>query len=105
MIINAATTPIHSWAGFIRIKAHVQGLKSGEAHVVSASPALSLVFDASYAAASKPPPTGGQVVFLENGGAQPANVKELKERVQLLQRELTSKEQDLQDLRGKLKQP
>jgi beta-galactosidase len=99
-LVRAKTTP-----GIIRIKARVQGLKSGEAYVASASPALPLDFDEAYAAASKPPATGGQMVMLESGGDQPANVKELKEQVQLLQRELTSKEQDLQDLRGKLKQP
>ena len=66
-------------------------------------PLLPLDFDAQYAAASKPPATGGQVVVLDNGGNEPANVKQLKEQVQLLERELTSKEQDLQDLRGKAK--
>ena len=100
VLLRAKTTP-----GLIRVTAYAQGLKSGEAHVVSTSPRLPLNFDAAYAAASKPPATGGQVVILDNGGRQPATVQELKEQVQLLQRKLTSKEQDLQDLRGKMKQP
>jgi beta-galactosidase len=90
-------------AGVIRIHARVAGLKSGDAYVVAAPPALSLDYDAAYAAASRPPATGGQVVLHESGGTERADVKALQERVEQLQRELTSKEQDLQDLRGKLK--
>jgi len=99
VLVRAKTTP-----GVIHIKAQVQGLKSGEARIASTPPLLPLDFDAQYAAASKPPATGGQVVILDNGGNEPANVKQLKEQVQQLQRQLTSKEQDLQDLRGKMKQ-
>jgi beta-galactosidase len=98
VLVRAKTTP-----GVIHIKAQVQGLKSGEARIASTPPLLPLDFDAQYAAASKPPATGGQVVILDNGGNEPANVKQLKEQVQQLQRQLTSKEQDLQDLRGKAK--
>ena len=49
-LLRATTTP-----GVIRMKAHVQGLKSGEAHLASAPAPLPLGFDARYAAASKPP--------------------------------------------------
>ncbi len=98
VLVRAKTTP-----GVIHIKAQVQGLKSGEARIAPTPPLLPLDFDAQYAAASKPPATGGQVVILDNGGNEPANVKQLKEQVQQLQRQLTSKEQDLQDLRGKAK--
>jgi beta-galactosidase len=97
VLLRAKTTP-----GVIRIKAHVQGLKSGDARVVSLPPTLPLAFDASYIATSKPPATGGQVVVLEKGGNQPADMKQLKEQVIQLQRQLTSKEQDLMELRSKV---
>lgn len=97
VLLRTKTTP-----GVIRIKAHVQGLKSGDVRVVSQPPPLPLFFDAPYAAASKPPAAGGQVVIQEQGGAQPADVKQLKEQVIQLQRQLTSKEQDLMELRSKV---
>jgi beta-galactosidase len=96
-LLRAKTTP-----GVIRVKAYVPGLKSGDARVVSRPPLLPLYFDATYAAASKPPATSGQVIILQNSGNQPAAVKQLQEQVQLLQRQLTSKEQDLMELRNKV---
>jgi len=98
VLLRAKTT-----AGLIRIKAYDAGLKSGEARILSTPPSLPLEFDAQFAAASKPPATGGPVVILDHGGSEPAHVKQLQEQIQLLQRQLTSKEQDLQDLRGKTK--
>jgi hypothetical protein len=49
VLVRAKTTP-----GVIHSKAQVQGLKSGEARIVSTPPLLPLDFDAQYAAASKP---------------------------------------------------
>ena len=95
VLLRAKTTP-----GVIRIKAYVPGLKSGETQIVSMPAPLPLDFDAQYAAASKPPPAGDKIVISASGSDQPAEVKQLKEQVQLLQRQLTSKEQDLMDLRS-----
>lgn len=95
VLLRAKTTP-----GVIRIKAYVPGLKSGEAQLVSTAAPLSLDFDAQFAAASHPPATGDKIVISDGGSNQPSEVKQLKEQVQLLQRQLTSKEQDLMDLRS-----
>jgi len=62
-----------------------------------------LCFDARYAAASKPPAADGGVLILQNGSAAPADARQLQAQVQRLQRELTSKEQDLMELRSKVK--
>jgi beta-galactosidase len=95
VLLRAKTTP-----GVIRIKANVPGLKSGEAQLVSLPTQLPLVFDRPYAAASKLPASGDKIVIRDGGSEQPAEVKQLKEQVQLLQRQLTSKEQDLMELRS-----
>ena len=89
--------------GVIRIRAHALGLSSGETHVVSAPAALPLAFDARYAAASKQPVTGNGETICVSGSDQPADVTQLRGDVQRLQRELTSKEQDLMELRSKVK--
>lgn len=98
MLLRAGTVP-----GVIRVRAHVQGLGSGEVHLASTPAPLPLAFDARYAAASKPPASGGKVVMHASGPAQPADVTLLQEEVQRLQRALTSKEQDLMELRSKVK--
>jgi len=90
--------------GVIRVRAHALGLSSGEAHLASCAPALPLCFDPAYASASKPPASGGSVTFVTGGGnVQPADVRALREQVKSLQRQLTSKEQDLMELRSKAK--
>jgi len=97
-LLRAKTVP-----GVIRVRAHVLGLSSGEAYVASASAALPLDFDAHYAAASKPPATGGGETIRVSGSDQPADVTQLRGEVQRMQRELTSKEQDLMELRSKVR--
>lgn len=98
VLLRAKTTP-----GMIRVKAHAHGLSSGEAHLASSPALLSLGFDAKYAAASKPAQAGGNVTINAGGSDQPADIKQLRDNVQRLQRELTSKEQDLMELRSKVK--
>ena len=95
-LLRAKTAP-----GVIRVRAHVLGLSSGEAHVASAPAALPLGFDARYAAASKPPAAGGGELLRVSGSEQPADVTQLRGEVLRLQRELTSKEQDLMEARSK----
>ena len=96
-LLRATTTP-----GAVRIKAHVLGLKSGETRLASVPAPLPLSFDVRYAAASKPPADGGGMTIAVSGSDQPSEVKQLKEAVQRLRRELTSKEQDLMELRSKV---
>ncbi len=95
-LLRAKTTP-----GVIRVRAHVQGLSSGEAYLASAPATVPLGFDPSYAAASRVMAAGGSFMLRTGGGDQPADVKQLRDEVQRLQRELTSKEQDLMELRSK----
>jgi hypothetical protein len=92
---RATTVP-----GAIRVKAHVPWLKSGEVRLVSAPAPLPLAFDAKYAAASRPP-AGGAGLTIGGGREQPADVKQLQEEVLRLKRELTSKEQEVMELRSK----
>ncbi len=95
------------WPGYdktvIRVRAFVQGLSSGEAHLVSTTPLLPLDFDAKYAAASKFPATGNTVMIHDNDSDEPSDVTQLREQIQLLQRQLRSKKQDLMELRNQVK--
>ena len=97
-LLRATTSP-----GVIRVKAHVQGLKSGEASLASTPAPLPLGFDARYVAASKLPAAGDSLTIHTGDSDPPSDVKRLKEEVQRLHRELTSKEQDLMELRSKIK--
>jgi beta-galactosidase len=89
--------------GVIRVRAHALGLSSGEAHLASRSPVLPLCFDPSYASASKPPANGGSLTFVTARRGVSADTQALQDQVKRLQRELTSKEQDLMELRSKTK--
>ncbi len=95
-LLRATTRP-----GVIRVRAHVQGLSSGEACLASAPAPLPLAFDAAYATASKAPAVGVGVTIHAVGSDQPADVRQLQAEVQRLRRELTGKEQDLMELRSK----
>ncbi len=96
-LIRAKTTP-----GSIRVKAYAKGLTSGEVRLTSTAPALPLAFDAKYAAASKSPATGGFVILQPGKSALPTDATKMADEMLRLQRELTSKEQDLMELRTKL---
>ena len=94
-LLRAKTAP-----GQIRVTAYVPGLKSGGVSLVSASASVPLNFEPAYLAESKPPAQGQVVVLDPAGKDQPLEVQQLKEQVQLLQRQLTSKEQDLMERRS-----
>jgi beta-galactosidase len=96
VLLRAKTTP-----GIIRVTARALGLHAGEAHLASAPSALPLCFNADYAAASKRPRMDVPVTFRAADDALPADVKQLREHVLRLQRELTSKEQDLMEFRSR----
>jgi beta-galactosidase len=91
--------------GVIKIKAFARGLAAGEATVTSAAPVLPLVFDQNYAASSAHAAGGSQVAAggAMGGGDMPSDVTKLQEEVNRLRLELTSKEQDIQELRGQKK--
>ncbi|MDR2849739.1 MAG: glycoside hydrolase family 2 protein, partial [Verrucomicrobiota bacterium] len=98
VLLRATAAP-----GVIRVTARAPGLRAGEAHLASAPPGVPLCFDSAYAADSKRPRADGPAVFRAADSGLPADVEQLRERVLRLQRELTSKEQDLMDLRSRVK--
>jgi beta-galactosidase len=91
--------------GVIKVKASARGLASGEATVTSAPPALPLVFDQGYAESSVRSTAGSQVAagFMPGAGDVSDDVKMLQDEVHRLRLDLTSKEQDIQELRGQKK--
>ena len=89
--------------GVIRVTARASGLRAGEAHLASAPAGLEPCLDPAYAAASLRPRAGGPVTLRSAESRLPADVGQLREQVLRLQRELTSKEQDLMELRSRVK--
>jgi beta-galactosidase len=98
VLLRAAAAP-----GVIRVTARAPGLRAGEAHLASAPPAVPLCFDGAYAAGSKRPRADGPVVLRAADRALPADVDRLREQVLRLQRELIGKEQELMELRSRVK--
>ena len=90
-------------AGVIRVTAYVKGLAPSQVYVASCPPALPLAYDPIYAASSKPSDNGASLVVSGAADADADDTAKLKTEVHQLQLELTSKEQDLMDLRHKLK--
>jgi beta-galactosidase len=97
-LVRAKTTN-----GTIRVIAHLSGLASGETALASAPAPRPMAFDTLYSSASKLPTRGGEPAFHRLDSEQPADVKQLKDEIQLLKRQLTSKEQDIMELRSKVK--
>jgi beta-galactosidase len=88
--------------GVIVVRAYAEGLKSSEAHLASTAASLPLAFDATYAASSKSPSTGSVAIVRGGASGLPGDVTKLQEEVQRLRREVTSKEQDIMELRSKV---
>lgn len=97
-LLRAQTTP-----GILRVTAHVPGLSSGEAYLRSVPARLPPSWDVRYAAESKPAATGDHVTFQVRSGAPAADTKQRSDEVQRLRRELTSKQQELMELRSQRK--
>ena len=89
--------------GTIRVKAYVQGLSSGEVYLASSAPTLPLEYDAGYAASSRAPQANASLI-VQSGSERnlPDDVAKLQMEVQRLEGLVTSKEQDIMDLRGKI---
>jgi beta-galactosidase len=93
-LLRATTQP-----GVIKVRAVVKGLGAGEAVVASTRPPHPLNYDAAYAAASRAPDQGANTVI--QPAVQPAGDEQtLKDEVRRLQLQLTSKEQELMELRS-----
>jgi hypothetical protein len=97
------TNTVVSYSHSQSTRAHFKATVSGEVYFASVPVLVPLGFDVTYAAASKPPPVSAGLSIHASGTDQPADVKRLRDEVQRLQRELTSKEQDLMELRSKVK--
>ncbi|SDS23768.1 beta-galactosidase [Paenibacillaceae bacterium GAS479] len=99
VFIRATTEP-----GEIRVKASIQGLKSDVITLRSKEPELPLVFDASYVPAAEEAkavaPKLDSAPVPSSGPAKPEEIAKLEEQIRRLNLELTSKEQDIMELKG-----
>ena len=95
-LLRAGTRP-----GVIKITAYASGLAPGEAYAVSVPPAHPLAYDTAYAAASKPADNGAILSIQTTSDQATGDVAELKAKLHQLQLDLTSKQQDLMELRSK----
>lgn len=98
VLLRATTKP-----GVIKVKAFAQALAGGEVYIVSSATAQPLVFDEGYAKASKPADSGAAVLVRSGAAEAGDDVKQLRDDVRRLQLELTSKQQDVMELRSQLK--
>ena len=98
-LVRATTTP-----GSIRVEAWAKGLTSAEVSLTSCAPALPLGFDRRYAAATKAPAAGGIAVLQAGKSTSAPSAEQLAEEVVRLRQEVTSKQQELMELRNKVQQ-
>ncbi len=97
-LIRARTTP-----GKIRVKAYVNGLAPGEISIESVAPALPLCFDKDYVANSVATTPGLPAFIVQPTSASRDPIEELQRKVNSLELQLTDKEQQLMDMKGKMK--
>jgi len=106
-LLRATTQP-----GTIRVRAWAPGLKAGELALASSAPATPLLFSGAYAVASRAsrasdagavrvvaPPGGPSAP----GGGAGASTEKLQQEVRRLQLEAVSRDQEIADLRNKVK--
>jgi len=96
-LIKATTTP-----GKIKIKAHCQGLESDEIEIESHSVLIPLLQDASYNEAKMASKIASTLTIQDRKSISDCN--ELEKQISRLQLELTSKEQDIMELKSKIAQ-
>lgn len=94
-LIRATTTP-----GKIRVKAHCRGLESDAIEIESLPATLPFLFDEAYA---RDVNTGKTAHSFRGNNTQPeTDCKELEKQVNTLQLQLTSKEQEVMELKSRL---
>ena len=98
-LIRAETTP-----GKITVTAHADGLESASISFESEATTLPLLFNDQYNSESKKPKKDMLVIKANRDNSLSSDVKELQEEVQKLRLEVTSKHQDIMDLRSRLGQ-
>lgn len=94
-LVRATTTP-----GKIKIKAHSAGLESAEIEIESLPTHLPLLFDADYAKVD--PSLKKMPLHFGSFTKSAPECKELEKQVNTLQLQLTSKEQELMELKSRL---
>lgn len=95
-LVRAITTP-----GKITLTAHAEGLKSASITIESVVPYYAMNFDKQYYKTSKKPEKDAVVFENKRDNDLPSDVKKLQEEVEKLRIEVTSKHQDLMDLRSR----
>ncbi len=94
-LLRAATKP-----GVIKVRAYATGLEPAEITLSSTAPVLPLAFSTEYAAASQATATTAVTTPITAGSAN-ADVAKLQAELRRLKLELTSKEQDIMELKSK----
>lgn len=89
--------------GIIKIRASAPGLTSAEAYLQSIPSPLPLRHSPRYLAESKAPALTTPTFIRQSTADDPSELQKLKDEVLRMQREVTSKEQDIMDLRSRLK--
>ncbi|GAB6008742.1 glycoside hydrolase family 2 TIM barrel-domain containing protein [Dysgonomonas reticulitermitis] len=92
--IKATTT-----AGKIKIKAHCYGLESDEIEIESIPADMSLLYDANYAPQTA---TKGTQTAISTTAKSASDCKELEKQVNTLQLQLTSRDQEVMELKSRL---
>ncbi|BCM92795.1 beta-galactosidase [Abditibacteriota bacterium] len=90
-------------AGTIGVRAYANGLKADELVVASTAPTTPLLFDKNYAATSRAVGAGATRTQIATVRASGGDTEKLQEEIRRLRLELVSKEQDIMDLRNKVK--
>ena len=90
-------------AGKIRVKAYVNGLAADEIVFESIPPALTLTYDAGYLRDSVAPTATSPALMILSSSGPDASAKELQRKVDNLELQLTDSEQQLMELKHKLK--
>lgn len=91
-------------AGEIKVTAHSNGLKSGEIRFQSKQCNQQMLFDKTYAAGSVKPNTDASVIIQKDRGDMPMDVLELQKEIKQLRLDVVGKEQEIMELRSRLKQ-
>jgi len=98
LLLRATNEP-----GEITVKAHSNGLNSDEISLQSEAANFKLLFDNSYMQASKKASNKPMVIIQKEGADLPADVTELHKEIKQLRLDVVNKEQDLMELRTRLK--
>ncbi|MFR9640585.1 MAG: sugar-binding domain-containing protein [Rikenellaceae bacterium] len=98
ILVRASTT-----AGKIKVTASASGLKGASIEFESKSATMPMLYDSSYAAASKKA-EGDRVIIIEKQGDKGSSSAKMQEEILRLQQEIVGKDQELMELRSTINQ-